>query len=45
MPEKRKLPDEVIEKLIIKAMLEDNQYTAIVSSVFNKEYFNETESE
>lgn len=35
----RKLPDEVIEKLIIKGMLVDDQYTATLTSVFHKDYF------
>lgn len=35
----RTLSDEFLEKLIIKAMLKDSQYTATLSSVFDPEYF------
>jgi len=45
MSEKRKLPDNMIERLIIKSMFQDKQFTATVVSVFEKEYFNEVETE
>ncbi len=42
--EKRKLPNNIIEKLIIKAMLQDTKYAATVSSVFLPVYFEENEA-
>ena len=43
--QERKLPNEVIDKLIIKAMLQDSKYTATVSSVFEPNYFEDSNAE
>lgn len=37
--DKRKLEDQFLEKLMVKAMLVDSQYTATLSSVFDPSYF------
>jgi len=44
MTEKRKLDDDYIENLIIKGMLEDSRYTAMLSSEFEKDYFYKEET-
>jgi replicative DNA helicase len=42
MTEQRKLPDDFLEKLIVKGMCVDNHFVAALSSVFKPNYFEDS---